>query len=91
MLQDGRVVFMLPWLGHTIAGTTDSNSKLSMLPKPSDDEVQFILHAISDYLTVQVDTLYLSFLPISLHRYFEFGIVKDLPKNYLRRFDHLMS
>ncbi|GMH33409.1 hypothetical protein BSKO_01243 [Bryopsis sp. KO-2023] len=52
--KDGRIVFMLPWLEHTIAGTTDSSSEITMLPKPTEEEVQFILDAIADYLTVQV-------------------------------------
>lgn len=56
MLKDGRVVFMLPWLDHTIAGTTDSSSEVTMLPKPTKNEVQFILDAIADYLTVQVNS-----------------------------------
>lgn len=45
---------MLPWLDHTIAGTTDSNSDICLLPKPSDEEVEFILDSIKDYLTVKV-------------------------------------
>ncbi|XP_020584923.1 glycerol-3-phosphate dehydrogenase SDP6, mitochondrial isoform X1 [Phalaenopsis equestris] len=52
--KDGRVVFMLPWLGRTVAGTTDSNTVITMLPEPHEDEVRFILEAISDYLSVQV-------------------------------------
>ncbi|KAL9241890.1 hypothetical protein vseg_015950 [Gypsophila vaccaria] len=52
--KDGRVVFMLPWLGRTLAGTTDSNTILTMLPEPHEDEIQFILDAISDYLNVKV-------------------------------------
>ncbi|XP_074296083.1 glycerol-3-phosphate dehydrogenase SDP6, mitochondrial-like [Silene latifolia] len=52
--KDGRVVFMLPWLGRTLAGTTDSNTILTMLPEPHEDEIQFILEAISDYLNVKV-------------------------------------
>ncbi|PIA37234.1 hypothetical protein AQUCO_03000074v1 [Aquilegia coerulea] len=52
--KDGRVVFMLPWLGRTIAGTTDSNTKITMLPEPHEDEIQFILDAICDYLNVKV-------------------------------------
>lgn len=52
--KDGRVVFMLPWLGRTIAGTTDSNTSLTMLPEPHEEEIQFILDAISDYLNVKV-------------------------------------
>ncbi|KAG1362598.1 glycerol-3-phosphate dehydrogenase SDP6, mitochondrial [Cocos nucifera] len=52
--KDGRVAFMLPWLGRTVAGTTDSNTAITMLPEPHEDEIQFILDAICDYLNVQV-------------------------------------
>ncbi|KAL2525881.1 Glycerol-3-phosphate dehydrogenase SDP6 [Abeliophyllum distichum] len=52
--KDGRVVFMLPWLGRTVAGTTDSNTQITMLPEPHEDEIEFILDAISDYLNVKV-------------------------------------
>ncbi|GLT66797.1 hypothetical protein SLA2020_391460 [Shorea laevis] len=52
--KDGRVVFMLPWLGRTVAGTTDSNTTITSLPEPHEDEIQFILDAISDYLNVKV-------------------------------------
>uniref|UniRef100_A0A2P2K4Y3 Glycerol-3-phosphate dehydrogenase n=3 Tax=Rhizophora mucronata TaxID=61149 RepID=A0A2P2K4Y3_RHIMU len=52
--KDGRVVFMLPWLGRTVAGTTDSNTTITLLPEPHEDEIQFILDAISDYLSVKV-------------------------------------
>ncbi|KAE8663753.1 Glycerol-3-phosphate dehydrogenase SDP6 [Hibiscus syriacus] len=51
--KDGRVVFMLPWLGRTIAGTTDSNTSINPLPEPHEDEIQFILDAICDYLNVK--------------------------------------
>lgn len=52
--KDGRVVFMLPWMGRTVAGTTDSNTAITMLPEPHEDEIQFILDAICDYLNVKV-------------------------------------
>lgn len=52
--KDGRVVFMLPWLGRTLAGTTDSNTVITMLPEPHEDEIQFILDALSDYLCIKV-------------------------------------
>lgn len=52
--KDGRVVFMLPWLGRTVAGTTDSDTIITMLPEPHEDEIEFILDAISDYLNVKV-------------------------------------
>lgn len=31
--KDGRVVFMLPWLDQTIAGTTDSSTEITMRPQ----------------------------------------------------------
>lgn len=52
--KDGRVVFMLPWLGRTLAGTTDSNTEITMLPEPHEDEIQFILDALTDYLCIKV-------------------------------------
>ena len=52
--KDGRVIFMLPWMGRTIAGTTDSSSEITMFPEPKEEEIEFILDAISDYLCVQV-------------------------------------
>ncbi|MCO5550748.1 hypothetical protein L7F22_004239 [Adiantum nelumboides] len=52
--KDERVVFMLLWLGRTLAGTTDSSTTITILPEPHEDEIQFILDAISDYLCVKV-------------------------------------
>ncbi|KAL4440446.1 hypothetical protein ABPG75_003447 [Micractinium tetrahymenae] len=52
--KDGRVVFMLPWLDQTIAGTTDSSTDITMTPQPTEEEIRFILDAIADYLTVKV-------------------------------------
>lgn len=57
--KDGRVVFMLPWLGRTVAGTTDSSTTITMLPEPHEDEIQFILDAICDYLNVKVSGAYM--------------------------------
>ena len=52
--KDGRVVFMLPWLGHTIAGTTDSSAELTLRPRPTEDEISFILDALREFLAVNV-------------------------------------
>ena len=57
ILQDGRVVFMLPWLEATIAGTTDSSAEITMRPQPSEEEIRFILDSIAEYLTVKVRSL----------------------------------
>ena len=51
---DGRVLFVLPWLGHTICGTTDAETELTMRPKPTEEEVGFILEEMKRLLSVQV-------------------------------------
>jgi glycerol-3-phosphate dehydrogenase len=52
--KDGRVVFMLPWAGATIAGTTDAPADVTMTPQARESDVAFVLNAIEDYLSVQV-------------------------------------
>eukprot|EP00951_Prasinocladus_malaysianus_P046701 scaffold647881_cov46-Prasinocladus_malaysianus.AAC.1 len=51
--KDGRVLFVLPWERHTIAGTTDSETSLTMRPKPTEKEIDFILEEIEHLLTVK--------------------------------------
>ncbi|CAN0038018.1 unnamed protein product [Discosporangium mesarthrocarpum] len=51
---DGRVLFFLPWEGATIVGTTDSASKLTMTPRPTDEEVNFIIKESNRYLSDNV-------------------------------------
>lgn len=53
-MQDGRVVFMLPFQGHIIAGTTDSACDVVDRPRAKADEVKFILDAITDFLSIKV-------------------------------------
>ncbi|CAB4041002.1 glycerol-3-phosphate dehydrogenase, mitochondrial-like [Paramuricea clavata] len=52
--SDGRIVFLLPWEGRTVAGTTDTPTKLTFSPKPTKSEVQFILDEIKDYLSEDI-------------------------------------
>eukprot|EP00299_Pterocystis_sp_00344_P000491 c10128_g3_i10.p1 GENE.c10128_g3_i10~~c10128_g3_i10.p1 ORF type:complete len:189 (+),score=50.88 c10128_g3_i10:184-750(+) len=49
-----RCVYVTPWLGHTIAGTTDEQVELTDRPYAREHEVQFILSALSDHLRVEV-------------------------------------
>ncbi|CAI5518203.1 unnamed protein product [Closterium sp. Naga37s-1] len=51
---DGRVMFMLPWLGRVVAGTTDAPSEVVDVPVPTEKEVQFIVDTLSNYLDVDV-------------------------------------
>jgi len=48
------VVFLLPWQGAVIAGTTDVPCALSVAPEATASEVAFILDALRDYLNIQV-------------------------------------
>mmetsp|Transcript_20488 Transcript_20488/g.33013 ORF Transcript_20488/g.33013 Transcript_20488/m.33013 type:complete len:617 (-) Transcript_20488:289-2139(-) len=52
--SDGRVLFFLPWEGGTLGGTTDSESEITMLPRPTPQEVQFILKESNRYITAHI-------------------------------------
>ncbi len=48
---DGRVLFVVPWLGKTLLGTTDTpRSDAPLEPRPLDEEVAFILNTTAMYL-----------------------------------------
>ncbi|XP_067934879.1 glycerol-3-phosphate dehydrogenase, mitochondrial-like isoform X2 [Watersipora subatra] len=53
--SDGRIIFFLPWQGMTIAGTTDNKCELTDNPSPTEEEVQFILQEIKDYLNPDIN------------------------------------
>lgn len=49
--SDGRVMFAIPWHGHTLVGTTDTAiSEVSLEPVPMEQEIQFILETSALYL-----------------------------------------
>jgi len=49
--SDGRVLFAVPWMGRVILGTTDTpRTDLPLDPKPTADDVDFILAEASRYL-----------------------------------------
>jgi glycerol-3-phosphate dehydrogenase len=42
--SDGRVLFAIPWHGHTLVGTTDSPiSAATLEPVALEEEVEFVL------------------------------------------------
>ncbi|MBZ5583246.1 MAG: glycerol-3-phosphate dehydrogenase/oxidase, partial [Acidobacteriia bacterium] len=48
---DGRVMFAIPWLGHTLVGTTDTPVAAPVAePAAQEREIEFILHTASLYL-----------------------------------------
>ncbi|KHN96573.1 glycerol-3-phosphate dehydrogenase [Metarhizium album ARSEF 1941] len=48
--SDGRVVFVLPWQGVTVAGTTDNACAVETEPVARRDDVDFILDEVSKLL-----------------------------------------
>ena len=49
--RDGRVLFAIPWHGHTLVGTTDTAIQTAPLePVPLEEEIDFILSTAGEYL-----------------------------------------
>ena len=49
--RDGRVMFAIPWHGHTLVGTTDTPIDTPTLePLPMEAEIAFILETAAQYL-----------------------------------------
>ncbi|XP_046745836.1 glycerol-3-phosphate dehydrogenase, mitochondrial isoform X1 [Diprion similis] len=53
--SDGRVIFFLPWQKQTIAGTTDLPCDVTHNPRPTEDEIMFILQEVKNYLNPDVE------------------------------------
>jgi glycerol-3-phosphate dehydrogenase len=48
--SDGRVLFVIPWHGHAVAGTTDTAVEaLSLEPRPYQEEIEFVLDTASRF------------------------------------------
>ena len=49
--SDGRVMFAIPWHGHTLVGTTDTAiDQAALEPVPMEQEIEFMLGTASLYL-----------------------------------------
>jgi glycerol-3-phosphate dehydrogenase len=49
---DGRVMFAIPWHGHTLVGTTDTPiDGPSIEPAAQEDEIEFVLETAGQYLS----------------------------------------
>ncbi|KAJ8416964.1 hypothetical protein AAFF_G00328420 [Aldrovandia affinis] len=53
--SDGRVIFFLPWEKMTIAGTTDTPTDVTAHPIPMEEDINFILSEIRNYLSPDVE------------------------------------
>jgi len=49
--SDGRIIFAIPWHNHVLIGTTDTPLvSVSLEPKPRQDEINFLLKTVAEYL-----------------------------------------
>lgn len=53
--EDGRVLFVLPWEGHALVGTTDEPAEISEHPRPLESEIAYLLRHVSRYFNLHVE------------------------------------
>ena len=51
---DGRLLFMLPWQGSTLVGTTDVPTEIIRFPKPSESEIRYLLAHLEKHLGLTI-------------------------------------
>ncbi|KAK7205450.1 mitochondrial glycerol-3-phosphate dehydrogenase [Myxozyma melibiosi] len=52
--SDGRVIFLLPWQGNVLAGTTDAPTTVSKDPIPTEEEIGWILNELKNYMSADL-------------------------------------
>lgn len=52
--EDGRVLFVLPWQGHALIGTTDKPAEIVEHPRAEEDEIEYVLRHINKYFDLSV-------------------------------------
>jgi len=52
--EDGRVLFVLPWQGHTLIGTTETASDIVDHPPATGEEIDYLLRHINQYFNLAV-------------------------------------
>ncbi|KAG5292439.1 glycerol-3-phosphate dehydrogenase [Histoplasma ohiense] len=53
--SDGRVIFLLPWEGNLIAGTTDKPCEVEESPIPRSNDIDWILNEVRKQLAPEID------------------------------------
>ena len=92
--RDGRVLFVVPWLGHTILGTTDTPRKdLAAEPEPFHDDVEFILGEAGRYLDRppkrrDIRSIWVGLRPLVRDDDEEAGNTKALSREHVVRVGH---
>jgi glycerol-3-phosphate dehydrogenase len=71
--DDGRVLFVLPWQGHALIGTTDDPAELADHPKVREADVDYLLDHARRYLaagiaSADVKSLWSGIRPLAFER-----------------------
>ncbi|MCH9631027.1 MAG: Aerobic glycerol-3-phosphate dehydrogenase [Chlamydiia bacterium] len=53
--KDGRILFLLPWEGKTLVGTTDNKTSVSYDVFPSSSDLDYLLSYVKEQLNVPID------------------------------------
>eukprot|EP00045_Choanoeca_perplexa_P007531 m.69223 g.69223 ORF g.69223 m.69223 type:complete len:593 (-) comp14109_c0_seq1:453-2231(-) len=53
--SDGRVMFLLPWLGRVVAGTTDAPTEITDRPSPRQGDIDFVLSELNNKLATDLE------------------------------------
>ncbi|EDW09505.1 glycerol-3-phosphate dehydrogenase, mitochondrial [Drosophila mojavensis] len=53
--DNGSTIFFLPWLGHTLMGTSDDTREATQGKQPTEMEVQYLLDSIRNYINPNFD------------------------------------
>jgi glycerol-3-phosphate dehydrogenase len=52
--EDGRVLFLLPWLGATLVGTTDRPAEVEANPRAAEEDIEYVLRHVNQTFDVPV-------------------------------------
>lgn len=52
--EDGRVLFMLPYLDKCLVGTTDEEASISEHPKATQKEIEYLLRHLKKYFDLEI-------------------------------------
>ncbi len=50
--EDGRVLFVIPWQGHALIGTTDDPAEITEHPRATDKEIEYLLRHVREYFDI---------------------------------------
>ncbi|KAL1952637.1 hypothetical protein VTO42DRAFT_4590 [Malbranchea cinnamomea] len=53
--SDGRVIFLLPWEGNLLAGTTDNACQVTQNPVPKEQEINWVLNEVRRLVAPEAD------------------------------------